>query len=368
MLYYCGDAGLHRHHFVPYQAVACLMNTPLLSIILINYKTAALTLACIASICAKEQSTNVELILVDNGSEDGLLEEVALRYPGVRCVQMGYNAGFARANNAGMRLATGQYILIHEPDSLLRCVRYVQGLDQRTVLGCRLVNPDGSYQETLRLEFEGIYREIRANALYILLIERGLGYRWPGKRLQYEAHQRTGPVAWINGAFQLFHRDLVFRDGLWYDEDFFLYGEDTEWCRRVSRHGYRFVHYHEVTIEHVGSASSAHIPQAKFQQVMASDWLYYRKAYGRLFLAVVLLIIGFNQLLDEVLYRVAKWRGRTFSPPEMQTVQYRAWITRIWRRYACKLLWSNTFSSAKHFDIDCYAKNQTMVSHQQKGV
>lgn len=351
------------------------MKQPVLSIVLINYKTADLALACISSIYAKERYIEFELILVDNGSGDGLLEIVGQRYPEIRTIQMGYNAGFARANNAGMRIATGAYILllnsdtlIHQPDSLLRCVQYLQGQAPKTVLGCKLVNPDGSYQETLRLQFEGIYREIRANALYILLVERVLGYRWPGKRLQYEAHQRTGPVAWINGAFQLFGRDLIFRDGLWYDEDFFLYGEDTEWCRRVSRHGYQFVHYDQVTIEHVGSASSAHVPKAKFQQVMASDWLYYRKSYGRIFLAAVLLVIGLNQVLDDTLHALAKMRGRTFLADELQTARYRAWIKEIWRRYAWKLLWSNTFSSAQQFDIDCYAKNPAVVSHQQKGV
>src|SRR4051812_23935798 len=90
-----------------------------LSIILVNYKSTRLVLDCIESIYSQTVHYSFEIILVDNESGDDCKERVSAYYPKVKFLSMGYNAGFARANNAGMAISTGEYILILNTDTII---------------------------------------------------------------------------------------------------------------------------------------------------------------------------------------------------------------------------------------------------------
>lgn len=263
---------------------------PELSIVIVNYKNQHLIAQCVQSILDCEQTISYEIIVVDNDSQDNTEAFLKKLCPAVRWFQMGYNSGFGRANNIGIQAATGSYLLLLNSDVIVKdlntlrsCVNYLTQLPNsiHTILGTRLVNPDGSYQETLRLSFPGIMCEIHANPLYILIAERLLKreYKDADKEQQRHAHYRSGQVAWINGAFLLMHRSTVIEKHLLFDEDFFLYGEDVEWCWRARKQGMHFHHWHEQELVHIGSASSF-CSMVKHKQVMASDWLYIRKTRG----------------------------------------------------------------------------------------
>ena len=89
------------------------------SIIIINYKSAQLVLDCVASVYQQTQQYNFEIILVDNNSQDDCEERVLSEYKEVRWLQMGYNAGLARANNAGIEIAKGEYVLLLNADTIV---------------------------------------------------------------------------------------------------------------------------------------------------------------------------------------------------------------------------------------------------------
>ena len=82
-----------------------------LSIIIINYKTTEITLQCLNSIYASTENVNFEIIVVDNFSEDNSLKIIQKKFPKIKCIQMKYNSGFSRANNAGIKKSCGDYIL-----------------------------------------------------------------------------------------------------------------------------------------------------------------------------------------------------------------------------------------------------------------
>ena len=154
---------------------------PKLSIIIVNYKNQKLITTCVRSIVESERDLDVEIIVVDNNSEDTSEKELKEIFASLKWIQMGYNSGFGRANNAGIRAANGEHILLLNSDVILegkniisQCLDQLKSLPKSdsTILGTRLVNEDGSYQETLRLSFPGLGREIRANAFYILIVER----------------------------------------------------------------------------------------------------------------------------------------------------------------------------------------------------
>lgn len=335
---------------------------PSLSIIIVNYKNQELILACVQSILDKEPTLSYEIIVVDNKSDDEAESELKEIYPEVKWIQMGYNSGFGRANNAGMKIAKGEHllllnsdVLIKEKNTLYDCVQHLAGLpsSDKTILGTRLVNEDGSYQVTLRLRFPGIRREIRANALYILLVERLLKRKFDDKEKEKAAHYVSGEVAWINGAFLLMKRSTVLDHHLFFDEDFFLYGEDMEWCWRAAKNGLKFYHWHERELIHIGSASSNSQKQ-KVQQVMASDWLYLRKTRGFFYAFFTMTTVWKNQLLDSLLHFFAKMRGKSFSEDELTQKKYRKWTNENLKRFYFPILFRKKQSGERNFTINCY--------------
>ncbi len=335
---------------------------PQLSIIIVNYKNQDLITACVQSIVENEPDLAFELIIVDNDSNDSSEKELRKIYPDLKWIQMGYNSGFGRANNAGIRAATGDYLLLLNSDvvvttknTLTKCLNHLHQLPNptKTILGTRLVHEDGSYQETLRLEFPGIKREIRANAFYILIVERFLKKKFTGKAEQKAAHYVSGEVAWINGAFLLLNRESALEKKLFFDNDFFLYGEDTEWCWRAGKSGMTFYHWHEQELIHIGSASSAENKQ-KVQQVIASDWLYLRKTRGFWYTLFTLIIIFKNQVLDGSLHFLARLRGKKLPDYAILQKTRRTWIYEILKKYSIHILFKGKHSDERSFVINCY--------------
>ena len=333
-----------------------------LSIIIVNYKSQHLITQCIQSIVDNEKELLYEIIVVDNNSNDEAKNILKLIYPKLKWIQMGYNSGFGRANNAGIKQALGSYILILNSDciilkknSLLSCINKHKKLNiDKTILGICLVDENHQFQETLRLTFPGVKREIRANAFYILFIERLFGRKHFGKQYQKEAHYRSGEVEYINGAFLLLKRNELLKHQLLYDEDFFLYGEDIEWAYRARKNGFNFYHWHEKEIIHLGSASSQGYEKERFQQIIASDWLYLRKTRGAVYAAFTIWIIFTNQIIDSLFFTIAKIKNRKLNEGELIQKRNRIWVYETLKNFSAIIIFSNQFSSEKTFKINCY--------------
>ena len=335
---------------------------PQLSIIIVNYKNQELITGCVHAIIENQADLDYEIIVVDNHSEDEAENELRKIFPALKWIQMGYNSGFGRANNAGMKAASGEHILllnsdviVTEKNTISNCLKHHKSLpnSSSTILGTRLVNEDGSYQETLRLTFPGLSREIRANAVYILLVERLFKKKFTEKADQKAAHYVSGNVAWINGAFLLMDRTTVLEKKMFFDEDFFLYGEDMEWCWRAAKSGMNFYHWHEQELIHLGSASSE-ARKSKVQQVMASDWLYLRRTRGFWYTLFTLHIILNNQVLDGILHFFARIRGKSFSESELRQKQHRKWTFELLKRFSLPILFRRKLSSERAFIVNCY--------------
>ena len=139
-----------------------------------------------------------------------------------------------------------------------------------------------------------------------------------------------------------------------YDKDFFLYGEDIEWAYRARKKGFNFYHWHEKEIIHLGSASSKEYEKERFQQIMASDWLYLRKTRGAFYTAFTISIIFTNQIIDSLFFTIAKIKNRKSSESELIQKRNRIWIYEILKNFSAIIIFSNQFSSEKTFKINCY--------------
>jgi GT2 family glycosyltransferase len=234
-----------------------------------------------------------EVIVVDNFSNDGSERLITTAFPRVKWIQMPYNAGFARANNAGIRAATGQAVLLLNPDTLIldHATRdcYWSLLQSNCVAaGVQLLNPDGSPQ------ISGNYA-MRGGLNYLLPLPylgnfiKLLGNFFKVRKPNVPNASQTVEVDWINGAFLMVQRAALEKAGL-LDEDFFLYAEEAEWCSRLKKTGklcifgqYKVVHLQgETANQTFGSAGKGYynLYDRKGLQIMVSNFVRIRKEFG----------------------------------------------------------------------------------------
>jgi GT2 family glycosyltransferase len=209
-----------------------------ISIIIVNYKTPGLLVDCLRTVFTGRETIPTEVIVVDNASGDNSREIVTTAFPQVKWIQLTYNAGFARGNNAGIRQATGDVILLLNSDTLNvdnaieNCYRKFMASDY-AACGVQLLYGDGSPQ------ISGNYFMVGGINYLLLLPYLGGFIKWLGELVKVKKPNlpdSNAPVEvdWINGAFLMVKRTAIEKAGL-LDEDFFLYAEEAEWCSRFRK-------------------------------------------------------------------------------------------------------------------------------------
>lgn len=268
------------------------MHTVRLSIILVNYKTKQLLLNCLRSVYSFDTS-EIEIIVVDNDSGDDINAVINQKYPEIIFMQMGYNAGFARANNAAIKIARGDQVLLLNTDTIVlndavnRCDVMLRQ-SEYAVAGVQLLNEDGSPQ------ISGNYA-MRGGLNYLLPLPyigpflKAIAGLAGTKAPSIKSTDTTVEVDWINGAFLMFKKNIIARSGLM-DEDFFLYAEEAEWCSRIKKYG-RLCIFGEINVLHLQGASSNeafgsegkgyfNLYDRKGLQIMLSNFVRIRKQFG----------------------------------------------------------------------------------------
>ncbi len=264
-----------------------------LSIIIINYRSAHLLIDCLDGIFKDPVSSAFEIIVVDNDSGDDSHQRITGAFPQVRWVQLDNNAGFSRANNAGMRKAAGDTMLLLNPDTLPRgkdideCYRRLCQ-SEYVACGVQLLNADGSHQ------ISGNY-VMRGGLNYLLPVPYlGSFVKWLGELAKVEkphVPDKVGTIGvdWINGAFLMVKKAAIDKAGMM-DEDFFLYAEESEWCGRLRKTGpiclygdLEVVHLQGMTSDQVYGQSGkgyVNIFDRRGRQVMLSNFVRIRKQFG----------------------------------------------------------------------------------------
>lgn len=265
-----------------------------LSIIIVNYKTPRLILDCLASVYEHTHGITFEVIVVDNQSGDDSQVQIQAVYPDVRWFDMGYNAGFARANNLGIRHAQGRNILLLNSDTLLldnlltRCVQVLDEQPDVAAVGAHQLTRDQQVRPNLYTTFGQMRR-----AFYILPPTQR-SEDWLKRVFPDPKFDDPNQVEWISGAFLMTRPQTIARAGA-LDESFFMYGEDVEWGHRLGKQG-RLLLLPDAAFIHLEYGSSdanqqhvvTHINRFK-PQVQVSQLLWIRKQYGvRAYLLLIL--------------------------------------------------------------------------------
>lgn len=261
------------------------VDRPDISTVIVSYNTRDLIKACLTSLLYETIDHSIEVIVVDNASTDGSCEMIRERFPSVCVLQTGDNLGFARAANLGIRASEGALVLLLNPDTVIldhaidRLADFIHSSPSVGACCPMLLNTDGSYQRgTLPLpvllsplyEYSTLFE--RVPALARLLV--------PGWIDQpYQMHE----VGYSSGACLLVKRACIQEVGL-FDEDFFLYGEDVDWCRRTHERGWHIVYDPgSRVIHHEGGSQEPNLNRRLRE--MEGEVRYLRKWHGRAYAA-----------------------------------------------------------------------------------
>lgn len=229
----------------------------ILSIIIVSFNTSNLLVSCLNKVsqtlrCAKLLSDS-EIIIVDNNSEDNSVEAIKKNFPQIKIIQNKENLGFARANNQGIKISQGKFILFLnsdtelEEESLSKMVRVFSEDSNIGVLGARLVNQDLSIQPSV-----GFIPHLVKVFYWMFFVDdipilNNLLKPYHVQNPQFYLKKQN--VDWVSGACLLIRKKVLEKVGL-FDENIFMYAEEVELCYRVRLSGFSVLYYPDATVLH----------------------------------------------------------------------------------------------------------------------
>jgi GT2 family glycosyltransferase len=285
------------------------MNTtaPMVSVIIVSWNAREYLRQCLASLTPDACRYPMEIIVVDNASHDGSPDVVTKEFPHVRLIQTGANLGFAKANNIGIAASTGRYLALVNSDvkvlndCITRLVDYCEKNPQVGMAGPRITGGDGKLQRSCR-GFPNLWNMLsRALALDTIFPRNKL---FAGFSLTYWPHDELRPVDILSGCFWLIRREALAKTGL-LDENFFMYGEDLDWCKRFWKNGWKVVFVPGAEAIHYGGGSSANAPLRFFIERQRADLQYWKKHHSRPAVAIFFLICCLHLVLRAIGYTLA---------------------------------------------------------------
>lgn len=255
-----------------------------LSILIVNYNTRELTLDALRSVYRSQTNYTFEVILIDNHSTDGSVEAIKEEFPQVTIIENQENVGFAKANNQGIRRAAGRYILllnsdtIIQPDTLEIMLRFMDQHPNIGASGCKVVLPDGSLDKACRRGFP----TPSASFYYAFGLAKLFPHvpKFNQYQLSYLDPDDDYPVDCLVGAFMLVRREVIDHVGM-LDEDFFMYGEDVDWCYRIKKAGWEIYYYPKTSIIHYKGAGKKRKSRKVVYEFHRAMILFHRKHYQK---------------------------------------------------------------------------------------
>jgi len=226
-----------------------------LSVVIVNYNVRYFIEQCLLSVQAASENLKVEIIVVDNNSTDTSCRMLEENFPNVILIKNKENVGFSKANNQGVKIAKGEYVLILNPDTVVaedtftQILKYAKTKQNLGVLGVKLVDGSGRFLPESK---RGIPTpRVSFNKLF------GISSKQTGK--YYATHlneNETGAVAILVGAFMLLKRS-VYNEVNGFDESYFMYGEDIDLSYTISNKGYQNYYYSQTQVIHYKGESTA---------------------------------------------------------------------------------------------------------------
>jgi GT2 family glycosyltransferase len=274
-----------------------------LSILIVNWNTSNLLRACLESIGRFAPAFDFEAVVVDNASADFDEPAFAAQFPNARFIVNKTNVGYAEGNNQAIAEATGEFVLLLNPDtelkdnSLSKLVSFMESHPEAAAAGCRLVHPDGTIDRSCRgfpepwpvaAEFLGLSRFFPRSHLF------------GGYRMTWFTYDKETEVDQPMGSCIILSRRALADVGT-LDQDFPIFFNEVDWCYRAKQAGWKIYFTPEAEVIHHGAAGTKQVRRAMRSESRRSLERFYRKHYrGRLFGPVYWFIVAAIRLSDSV--------------------------------------------------------------------
>jgi GT2 family glycosyltransferase len=256
----------------------------LISVIIVTWNAKEHVRACLSTLQKQCADSNLEVIVSDNASTDGTPELIASEFPKIKLLRNGANLGFAKGNNVAVRQSSGSYLCFvnsdvkFTSDCFTPMLAYMQEHPQIGMLGPRSLTDDGHIARST-MRFPTVWNSFcRALGIDTVLGQMKL---MRGQLMEDFDHDSTCDVEILNGWFWMMPRKAMEEVGLM-DEQFFIYGEDVDWCYRFHQAGKRVVFFAGAEAIHIGGASSSAAPLRFSLEMQRANWQYIRKHFGPL--------------------------------------------------------------------------------------
>jgi GT2 family glycosyltransferase len=253
-----------------------------LSVLIICWNDLKVIIDCISSVYAQTTAIAYEVIVTDNASSDGSVAAIRKQFPEVRIVENSENGGFGKGNNAGIRVTEGEYVLILNPDTIIRdgalqkLIDYADRHPEAGAYGCRVLNADGTVQ-------------LSAHPLPTIWtsLVKALGFRWPGRiwcsfpsdsyaKWDGRSERKVG----FQGGCCLLVRSQLLKELDGFDERYFHQYEDADLCRRIWDTGRPVLFFPGAEITHIGGQSRGTYSIKIEVETERSKYRYFHKYYG----------------------------------------------------------------------------------------
>lgn len=302
-----------------------------LTIVMVTYNPGKLVVDCLSSLPQGTHGLSYEVIVVDNASQDGTPERIAREFPQIQLITNSDNRGFAAANNQGLALAAGRYVLLLNPDVLVHpdaITTMVTFLDDHPtvgIVGPRTFDAEGNVALTARPPY---------SVMTVLWHHLGLSRLFPNRVYgQYrqacksaETHFEPG---WVQGSCLMIRREVCEEIG-GLDDRFFLFAEEADFCERATRSGWRVAFVPQASIMHYESSSVSRYIPLKIRSHHISPLYYFRKRARED--AVLALKLGFTiELLGKAAIRAIQLMGRRDEELTLRLHSYLSVLGETWK-------------------------------------
>jgi len=289
-------------------------DAPKLSIIIVAWNIRDVLRDCLASLFREPLGVPHEVIVFDNGSDDGTPEMVAAEFPSATLLRSRDNLGFAKGNNQAMKSARGDYFLLLNSDTIIidpgifrEWIAFMDAHPDVGMSGCQLLFPDGTHQ----VGDAGYRPSPSVMTAHNLFLSRALPGVFRGLFVSFASPPGRIEVDWISGADVLVRRSILAQVGV-LDESIFIYAEDIEWGCRVRSFGHKVCYLSDLRIVHLQGATTGKYPGRFSGMDVRNLRRLYHALNPRRSMAYYDLVMSFGFLARALLYSVMLWRPREY--------------------------------------------------------
>jgi len=251
------------------------------SIIVVAWNVRQLLYNCLKSVYDQTEGIDFEVIYVDNASEDGSVDMVRREFPEVRIIENERNEGFIRANNQAIGIAEGRYVLLLNSDTVVldnaiaETVKFADEHTDAAVVGCRVLNPDGTLQRNCFMSHSVLNLFLSATYLYKVFPKNEFFGR---EDMTWWNFDEVREVEVVNGCFALVRKEAIEQVGLM-DETYFVYGDDQDWCYRFREAGWKVMFTPKPQIIHYRGQTTKKQRSGDFKLQLYGSMLIFMKLH-----------------------------------------------------------------------------------------